>query len=114
MATVSLDKINEALRILDEAAKDNKEQFVQATTGKYDSLRSAIIDEAGLKERIAMAAHKAVELAATVKAASAEKAKEIAGAVDQSVHKNPWPYIGGVAVVSLLLGFILGRKTSNN
>lgn len=111
MAT-SIDKINEALRILEDAAKENKELLTQATTGKYDSLKSAIVDEKGIKERLALAAQKAADLAARVKEASAEKAKEIAGAVDKSVRENPWPYIGGVAVGALLLGFILGRKTA--
>lgn len=111
MAT-SIDKINEALRILEEAAKENKEMLTQATTGKYDSLKSAIVDEKGIKERLALAAQKAADYAARMKEVSAEKAKEIAGAVDKSVRENPWPYIGGVAVGALLLGFILGRKTA--
>jgi ElaB/YqjD/DUF883 family membrane-anchored ribosome-binding protein len=111
MAT-SIEKINEALRILDEAAKENKDQLTQVTSGKYDSLKSAIVDEKGIKERLALAAQKAADLAAHVKEVSAEKAKEIAGAVDKSVRENPWPYIGGVAVGALLLGFILGRKTT--
>ena len=109
---ISTDKINDALKVLDEAAKENKEQLIQATAGKFDSLKCAIIDEKGFKERVALAAQKAADLAARVKEASAEKAKEIAGAVDKSVRENPWPYIGGVAVGALLLGFILGRKTA--
>jgi ElaB/YqjD/DUF883 family membrane-anchored ribosome-binding protein len=109
---VSAEKINEALKILEEAAKENKEQLTQATAGKYDSLKSAIIDEKGIKERLAIAAQKAADYASRMKDASAEKAKEIAGAVDKSVRENPWPYIGGVAVGALLLGFILGRKTA--
>ena len=111
MAT-SIEKINEALKVLEEAAKENKEQLTQATSGKYDSLRAAIVDEKSIKEKLALAAQKAADLAARVKEASAEKAKEIAGAVDKSVRENPWPYIGGVAVGALLLGFILGRKTA--
>ncbi|MCX6985737.1 MAG: hypothetical protein NT118_13465 [Lentisphaerae bacterium] len=109
---MSIEKINEALKVLEEAAKENKEQLAQAASGKYDSLKSAITDEKGIKERLALAAQKAADLAMRMKEASAEKAKEIAGAVDKSVRENPWPYIGGVAVGALLLGFILGRKTA--
>jgi ElaB/YqjD/DUF883 family membrane-anchored ribosome-binding protein len=113
MATVPLETISEALRVLDEAAREDKEQLARAAAGKFEALRSAITDEKGLKERIAVAAQKAADFAVNLKAASAEKAKEIAGAVDENVHRNPWPYLGGVAVAALLLGFILGRKTSN-
>jgi ElaB/YqjD/DUF883 family membrane-anchored ribosome-binding protein len=35
-----------------------------------------------------------------------EKAKEI----DEKVRDNPWPFLGGVALSFLLLGFILGGK----
>lgn len=39
-----------------------------------------------------------------------EKAHAIACDVDQSVRRNPWPYIAGAGVIGLLLGGILGRS----
>ena len=39
-----------------------------------------------------------------------EKAKEIASDVDNRVHKDPWVYIIGTAVTSLLLGYFMGSK----
>ncbi|MCH2175873.1 MAG: hypothetical protein MK193_09120 [Lentisphaeria bacterium] len=35
-----------------------------------------------------------------------EKSKE----VDDKVHNNPWPVVGGAFVGGILLGYILGRK----
>ena len=52
----------------------------------------------------------AVEAAIHAKDIGIEKAREMASDVDQHVHRNPWPYIGGTAVVGLLLGYILGRN----
>lgn len=112
MSTVVPEKIAEALKLLEDAAKHQKDELKKIACGKFDSLKDAIFDEHGLREKLAVAGQKATEMAKHMKEVSEEKAKEIAENVDESVHKNPWPYIGGVAVGALLLGFILGRKTS--
>ena len=52
----------------------------------------------------------AVDAATHAKDVAVEKACEVARGVDQSVHANPWPYIGGTAAVGLLLGYLLGRN----
>jgi len=109
---ITAEKINEALKLLEDAAKENKDQILCATTGKFENLKCAILDEKGLKERLALAAHKAAEMAASLKEAAADKTREIAGAIDQNVRKNPWPYVAGVAVGALMLGFLLGRKSA--
>ena len=37
--------------------------------------------------------------------------KDRAKVVDDKVHNNPWPVIGGAFVTGVLLGFILGKKS---
>jgi ElaB/YqjD/DUF883 family membrane-anchored ribosome-binding protein len=39
-----------------------------------------------------------------------EVVKERVKVVDDKVHNNPWPVVGGVFVCGILLGFILGKK----
>jgi ElaB/YqjD/DUF883 family membrane-anchored ribosome-binding protein len=39
-----------------------------------------------------------------------QKIVDIAGDLDQRVHRNPWAYIGGAAVAALLLGLLLSRS----
>ncbi len=110
--TVAPEKIADALKTLDEVAKTQKDELKKAACGKFDSLKDALVDEHNLREKLSAAGQKAAEIAKQLKETSEVKAKEIAGAVDENVRKNPWTYIGGVAVGALLLGFILGRKTS--
>ncbi|MFZ2653833.1 MAG: hypothetical protein WAX69_02855 [Victivallales bacterium] len=109
---ISAEKINEALKLLEDAAKENREQLLCATSGKFENLKCAMLDEKGLKERLALAAQRAAEMAANLKDVAADKTREIAGAIDQNVRKNPWPYVAGVAVGALMLGFVLGRKSA--
>lgn len=83
------EKITEALKLLDEAAKEKKDELRDLISEKYENLK----DATGYARDFGIA-----------------KTKELASTVDESVRENPWYYIGGVAIGALLLGYILGRK----
>jgi len=111
MEHTSGEKIAEALKLLEEAALQKKDELKSVMSDKYTHLKSVIVEaESSLAKSLSEAKKHAVEAAAHAKDVGVEKAKEIARDVDQNVHHNPWPYIGGTAVVSLLLGYILGRN----
>jgi ElaB/YqjD/DUF883 family membrane-anchored ribosome-binding protein len=42
--------------------------------------------------------------------AGKKKVADVAGDIDQSVHRNPYAYIGGAALAALVFGFLLGRS----
>ncbi len=93
-------RINEALELLNEVARDKKAELQSAIANKYGELRSAVSGAAGkLQHDVVETYHR-----------GREKAKELASEVDESVHKNPWPYIGGTALGFLILGYFLGRS----
>ena len=101
----SSENIAAALKLLEEVAKQKKDELRTLMSDKYKNLRSLIMeDESSLMESLTTAKDHALE------AASVEKAREIARDVDKSVHQNPWPYIAGSAVVGVLLACILGRS----
>ena len=107
----SSENIAAALKLLEEAAKQKKDELRTLMSDKYTNLRSLILeDESSLMESLTAAKDHALEAATDVKEAGVEKAREIARDVDKGVHQNPWPYIAGSAVVSVLLGYILGRS----
>jgi len=109
--TTSSESIAEALKLLEEAAEQKKDEVKNLMSNKCTHLRSVIIEaEGGLARSLADASKHAAEAATHAKDVSVEKAKEIAGDMDKNVHRNPWAFIGGTAVVSLLLGYILGRN----
>ncbi len=107
----SNEKISDALKLLDEAARERKDEVKNLLLGKFEHLKDAVVtEEARLKDALTAAGKRAAETARHLKDVSEEKAKEIATAVDESVHKNPWPYIGGAALGALVLGYFMGRR----
>jgi ElaB/YqjD/DUF883 family membrane-anchored ribosome-binding protein len=103
--------IEEALKLLEEAAKQKKDELRTVMSDKYTHLKHLIMEsESSLVQSLTEAKTHAAAAAVHAKEASVEKARELAGDVDKNVHRNPWAYIGGTAVISLLLGYILGRN----
>jgi ElaB/YqjD/DUF883 family membrane-anchored ribosome-binding protein len=100
-----------ALKLLEEAASQKKDELRTIIANKYASLKNVIIESDGsLMRALASAKDHALQATAHAKDVGVEKAREIVRDVDKSVHQSPWPYIAGSAVAGLLLGYILGRN----
>jgi ElaB/YqjD/DUF883 family membrane-anchored ribosome-binding protein len=93
-------KINEALELLNEVAKEKKAELRGMVSEKYSSLKSALGGINGKLHDEARETQEQVE----------EKVKEFASKMDERVHKDPWPYLGGTALGFLILGFLFGRS----
>ena len=107
----SAEKLSEALKLLEDAAKEKKNELQDMIKGKYTHLKEALIDkEEDIAHALLAAKKQALKAAAHASEIGTERAKEIATEIDGQVRENPWPYIGGVALGSLLIGFILGRS----
>lgn len=107
----SSENIAEALKLLEEAAAQKKDELKSVMSDKYTHLRNMIMEtESGFVRAVADAKKHAVEAVVHAKEVGTEKGLEIARDVDKKVHTNPWPFIGGTAVIGLLLGYILARN----
>ncbi|OGV69457.1 MAG: hypothetical protein A2283_16355 [Lentisphaerae bacterium RIFOXYA12_FULL_48_11] len=111
MEHASSEKISEALKLLEEAATQKKDELKSVISDKYTNLKNIIVEtESSLVKTLSNARKHAVEAAVHAKDVGVEKAREIAIDADKTVHNNPWPYIAGAAAIGLLLGYILGRN----
>lgn len=111
MEHTSNENIAEALKLLEQAATQKKDELKNVLADKYTNLRTLFLEnENSFVKSLATAKAHALEAAAHAKEVGVEKAREIARDVDRSVHQNPWPYLAGTAAVGLLLGYILGRN----
>lgn len=111
MEHTSSEKIAEALKLLEDAATQKRDELKSVMADKYKHLKHVIVEtESSLAHSLSDAGRQAVKAATHARDVSVEKARELAGDADKHVHRNPWPYIGGAAVVGVLLGYILGRN----
>ncbi len=101
---VSLD---EALQLLNEAAKNKQKEIRGLVSHKYSHLKELFEEMIG--ENMSKLEH-AQKSATEAIHMGTEKAKEVASDVDHHVRQRPWQYIGGTAVAALLLGFIMGSR----
>ena len=92
-------KINEALDLLNELAKEKKAELQGMMSEKYSHLKSVL---GGASERLQHQVKAGLEQ-------GEETVKEFASTIDKSVHENPWPYLGSTALGFFILGLFLNR-----
>jgi len=111
---LSSEKINEALELLSEAAREKKDEIRGMITDKYSALRDVVGGAgASLADTWSATRQKVADSAKQYKDIGAEKVHTAAVTVDEQVHLNPWPFLGGVALGSLVLGYVMGRSKEN-
>jgi len=93
-------RIEEALEMLNAAARDHKAELQTAMENKYADISSVV--RAFTNEVKSQASEKIDD--------AKHKAGEIATGIDKNAHKNPWAYIGGAAAAGPALGFLFGRS----
>ncbi len=128
------NSIKDALRALDDALQGQTENLKEFVTEDYRNIQSAIGNMssrstlagasgmAGVSDRLKDFSSQAISQISgqfsgmssnlmnqeTINEALA-RGREVYSEVDTRVRSNPWPVIGGIAVGTFALGFLLGR-----
>jgi ElaB/YqjD/DUF883 family membrane-anchored ribosome-binding protein len=100
MDRVEDKRISDALELLNAVARDKKVELEAAVRNKYTDFTELMGALGGQVKSRAAARFEAGK----------QKVVDVAGDIDESVHRNPWAYIGGAACVGLLLGLLLSRS----
>lgn len=106
----SSKKFEDALHLLNEAAREKKDEIQGLLNDRFTSIRDVVEDAAKKSRRTA---RRTKDTADEWLGEGTEAVREVASELDDRVHENPWAYLGGAALGALLLGFILGSSSRN-
>ena len=118
----SKHRIEQALQLLEEAAKDKKDELRSHIGKSYSNIKEIFggnshhpLGEATEKvhsviEESAKQLKQKIENGKAFITDAQKRSQETVSELNKEVHENPFPYLGIVAVTSLVAGFILGRK----
>jgi ElaB/YqjD/DUF883 family membrane-anchored ribosome-binding protein len=101
-------KLEEALDLISQAARDTKEDLGTILKEKYSHLKK---DLGGTFEDMPSMddlKHKSKQAYQNTK----DQVQESWHRVDNQVHNNPWPYIGGGALAGLIAGLLITKSNS--
>ena len=100
------DKIQDALDILNEAAKEKQNEIHQAVEHQYTDFKQALNDALGGVSTTGRSYLNGVrKRAQDALSQGEEKLKVTADALDRNVQKDPWLYLGMAAASAFVLGY---------
>lgn len=98
-------KIHEALQLLDEAAKEKKEELGQLLAEKYSQVRDVMYEATESYKEVVLETRHSLN---KVVSDGEERIKEVTTGIDKRVHDNPWLFLGMAAVGFFLSGYVIG------
>lgn len=107
-------KINEALAILEEAAKDKKEELEKLVGSGYTNVRELFAE--GLKksgqaqEKLGDAVSDGEKIVEETFKKGSMYAQDAADRLDKEIHNKPMLYLTIFSAASLFIGYLLGSK----
>ncbi|MCB0416755.1 MAG: hypothetical protein KDD39_03840 [Bdellovibrionales bacterium] len=101
------EKLSEALKILEEAAADQKEEVRALVTDKFKNLRETF---ESVEPELKRVGNTVVAFANKMGQAGSDEVKEVAKKVNTDAHNRPWPYIGVAALAGCIFGYLVARK----
>lgn len=107
MKKQDVQKIDEALALLSEAAKDQKDEISELISKKYANLKDTVM---GAESKMEGHIHEGAEHVKEFKDSTTEQAKSAASQIDHRVHEDPWKTLGWTVLGALAVGVLIGRR----
>ena len=110
--TAKQKKIEEALKIIEEAATANDSVVIEELVAeKCPNLKEKLTSSRNvIQETFETVKDHTVEAFGKAKETGEEKIKEITETVEKQVQEKPFAFISGATICAFLLGYIFGRR----
>lgn len=102
-----IGNIRHALNILDEAAEESSQEIRKIIDKDYHDLVKTFSNPENPGEEIVKNLSKNVNSAV-------DTSKKVLKELDMNVHRSPWGYLGGTALSSMALGFLIGKYSGKS
>lgn len=103
--------INDALVVLDSAAKKSREEVKNMITDDYQYLKQTFNElSPQVKSAFSSIGNQSKQMIKEAKDTTMATAKDSAMVVDRTVHQNPWSFIGGAVLAGGILGFLIANR----
>ena len=100
---IKRNKLENALEAFNAAASEKRKELSDLFRGKYGDVSRVINITRKNGKRVIRRTEQGVLKAEKKLIHNVKK-------IDSNVHKNPWPYLGAVAVGSMVVGVLMGNK----
>ncbi len=100
VAEASMDRIKEALELLNREAGERKTELTRLIDEKYSNFKDILGEAMG----------GGMEKIRGVVAAGEEKIKEVSTDMERRIYENPWMSVGISAGAGFLLGYFVGSR----
>lgn len=101
----SMQKIDEALALLNEVAKEKKTEIDQLIREEYSNIQEIM---GGIKDTYTEVIEKTKQNISGAVAGGEERIKEISTGIDKRVHENPWLFLMVAVTTGFLFGYMFG------
>lgn len=107
MTEQDTQKIDEALALLNEIARDKKEELKQSMSDKYGDLKSTVLD---MESEVADTARESAERLNAFKKSAEQHLRNTASDLERKVQNEPLKALGWSVAGAFVIGYILGSK----
>lgn len=98
--TTSMDKIKDALELLNREAGERRTELAQLINERYSNFKETLGEILGGR----------MEKIKGVVSAGEEKIREVSTDMERRIYENPWISVGVSAGVGFLLGYFIGSR----
>ncbi len=109
------NRIDEALAILEEAAREKRDELRERINERYNNVKEVLLEGNSqridsMKHRMHDALRDGEQRLEDLLRQGGSSARRTLRDLDKEVRDNPWPFVGAVALSAVIFGVLFGHR----